>query len=1430
MHFSIRFSIIAIFTIVVTTVLINATIDTSYFHGLATDRINKKIDEVIPGSKLSFDTINLQFFPPTINLYGFKITDRNAEELAAIAHVEARVSLLSLFLFKPKLARLEVTSVAVNLPFPSADTAAIDPKTTSQGLLWPPDFEIPIENLIIRDGRVNWLFNADVPTTQSSFLNVEGINLALNHRSWTSWLAKVSVSSVNLFIDGAQLLKNTQVGFTAQGGSKATTISELQVLSRQLSVGGGANINYETRRAPIGIQNKRIFTDFIEALHITSQLKVKQADMAILGEFLGASDSDGLVDGEVQVQATLPLAGQTVAEPWLVTGRARSFSARLAGFRFLQSNINFSVKNDSFIFDHIEIRKDRQVAESLATGQGLIGFDSKVPLRFLIEPKNILLEDLLYILKVDDADFLTTELQSEKLLLEGQGSPLDLSLRGLAKLTELSIPQVRDLDSFPERPSCLFDLNLQITMQQVTIPATQGRCFAPSRPDITSPVLLEAAISYDTATGMNLRLASDEFTLELAQHFAKVSMTGLAKIESIIKGPYDNLVVDNKLTAKTFSIAEIPGKNLSATAIVDIASRTVLLPQVSFQFASRGSVTLQSGRLTIDGLVLSGDVDLNGISSESVERILRNTLEVADLEFAIDRLKGSIAVPLLEPLASRGRLKIEASSLEFQQKLLLEQISGLLVADTDSVSAQNLTLRHKGLLYALNYQQERTPRRRDTGRQSTLAELGLNPQDTFKLTLAVRRNPEFSPKDDQPLQARSSSYLPFAGPVLATSNIGFDLELDATIEGSFASYKGGFGARLDNFLIFHSEMAPIQLTGFIEDGQISIPLIRQSGNSFVARFNLDLTKAALPYSLVAYFDQFDLRALLSPFFAEDPRNYAYLSAEADLSGNLTEIFDSRGYLSFKKFRGQFFQGSGSKQDKISLASDDPIRLELQPGSWNFQSGKALRLYSEKLGISISMNQNNPPNNLNIVGDGTVNLALLKDLVPSVETAQGQLDFTFSLLGSIRQPKLNLTLEDRKLDPFDRKRWEPLAIGFVDMNPAITNIESQIKLKDNVLYIEKLRGNKGRNGRIAVSGKVDFTSNNPIDSQLQINLDGVQMDRLAIPVFKSANATLSGDLSLIGRQLPLQLSGNINIDEAASVTDFDLRKQIISNIRKSQAAPPLLQSNPMLNLDIAISSGDDIYIKNKNMDVTLQANLALKGSEQEPIILGQIETVKGTFTYRRDFDIQRSFVSFEEAIYPPDPRLDIVGKAEVKTEGISYLVTIIISGKASDPKVALSIDPPTKPDGTAATKLDVLVLLTTGRMRSLGSPTGDTLQNEALLLLAGYAETPLEKIFDLTGQQYIRQIYFDSYLPPATDDKDAIPIARANLPITITDDLNIILQYDRNENIKGLFQYSLNEKITVSGSVDPQAQDANENDDQNLPADTGVDLKFKFSFE
>ena len=105
------------------------------------------------------------------------------------------------------------------------------------------------------------------------------------------------------------------------------------------------------------------------------------------------------------------------------------------------------------------------------------------------------------------------------------------------------------------------------------------------------------------------------------------------------------------------------------------------------------------------------------------------------------------------------------------------------------------------------------------------------------------------------------------------------------------------------------------------------------------------------------------------------------------------------------------------------------------------------------------------------------------------------------------------------------------------------------------------------------------------------------------------------------------------------------------------------------------------------------------------------------------------------------------------------------------------------------------------------------------LFVGQFEEPIEKLFDLSGQKVIQQLYLDT-----THDDESNLVVRVNVPINLSEDLNLILQQDGSSTTNLSLKYTIHEGITVSGIVDSKKGDEDE-----TSTDTGIDIKFRFTF-
>jgi hypothetical protein len=86
------------------------------------------------------------------------------------------------------------------------------------------------------------------------------------------------------------------------------------------------------------------------------------------------------------------------------------------------------------------------------------------------------------------------------------------------------------------------------------------------------------------------------------------------------------------------------------------------------------------------------------------------------------------------------------------------------------------------------------------------------------------------------------------------------------------------------------------------------------------------------------------------------------------------------------------------------------------------------------------------------------------------------------------------------------------------------------------------------------------------------------------------------------------------------------------------------------------------------------------------------------------------------------------------------------------------------------------------------------------------------------------VYIDTYA-----DAEGTPVARFNLPLNITNDFDVILKVDQT-TVKVSSEYSLHDSISLTGGIESSNdQSGTSSKSSGAPADTGVDLKFKFAF-
>ncbi|MCX6116186.1 MAG: translocation/assembly module TamB domain-containing protein [Proteobacteria bacterium] len=689
-----------------------------------------------------------------------------------------------------------------------------------------------------------------------------------------------------------------------------------------------------------------------------------------------------------------------------------------------------------------------------------------------------------------------------------------------------------------------------------------------------------------------------------------------------------------------------------------------------------------------------------------------------------------------------------------------------------------------------------------------------------QVNISIRSLPADSPTNQL-------EFFPFIAPLAAKAGVAGTVSGSTKLSGNFKKLIGVSKLKLENVTILGSKV-PAVVGSLVIDGSKMEIMADQGGNALKGRLNFDFLEKGIPYSWFLATKNFDLRPFLPKVFSSDPRNFAYVTATWSLKGLFQDWWKSTGSLDIKNFESKIHTKKEYSKPPFEIKSRDLVQVKMRPDGWQTVDGKSLTLESIHGALQLGLQNSKPPEQLGISINGKLSLEILRTIIPKIEVATGQVQFNGGLFGPAQDPKINLSFSDTKISAETASTWQPVSIGTAEFRPPIKDMKIEATLTSDEIQISSLKGNKGT-GKISAEGVISLNRSNGKLTDLAINLDEASF-LYPFPIVKNFDSILDGNLRITGSKFPLLAGGQIIVKRARSNREIDIRNAIVESLRSSSLGSSGPESlDPSINFDINILANDSISFNSRTAQAVLSSDLKLAGTEISPEITGVVELKKGKFLYKRDFVIQRGLVNFDDPV-KPDPSLDISAQSEVS----GYKVNITISGKASEPIVDFSIDPPTRPDGSPITKLEIIQLLNRGSLpeQSLavalsnvgeGDNGESTAATEALNLLAGQVEDTVQRVFDLSGQNIIRQVYIDTYV---SDEK---PIARFNLPLSLTDDLDLILKVDQS-TVQITSELALHDSISLLGGVESNSEKKNGTANrQGGPADTGVDVKFKFAF-
>jgi len=343
--------------------------------------------------------------------------------------------------------------------------------------------------------------------------------------------------------------------------------------------------------------------------------------------------------------------------------------------------------------------------------------------------------------------------------------------------------------------------------------------------------------------------------------------------------------------------------------------------------------------------------------------------------------------------------------------------------------------------------------------------------------------------------------------------------------------------------------------------------------------------------------------------------------------------------------------------------------------------------------------------------GAVDLRLLAGFVPRLKTS-GAANVNASIDGTLAAPRINGRMEVTNA-----------SANYDDFPAGLSNVTGAFVFDASRLTFENVRAETG-GGELVFGGSLSYGDGfGAMRYDITTRATNV---RIRYPVGMSW--LTSGSLRFSGSTQAATLSGSVTVHRLLLAQGFDLAALLVSNsqaVRAPTTSSPFLRN---LQFDIQAKSSPDARVEWSSASFESEANLRVRGTWENPILLGRISLLNGELSFAGNrYRLSRGDIDFTNPF-----RLDPVLNVQATTTVQQYEVTLDISGPASRLAMSYRSDPPLP-------TTDIINLLALGQATEStayrGSTAAQTPQSGATSLLSEAISSQLggrlEKLFGIT---------------------------------------------------------------------------------------------------
>ena len=553
-----------------------------------------------------------------------------------------------------------------------------------------------------------------------------------------------------------------------------------------------------------------------------------------------------------------------------------------------------------------------------------------------------------------------------------------------------------------------------------------------------SPLRIGGLIATDDRDTISMQIGSPRFNLAILAPTLPLDIAGLGQLGVDLHGTSEQLDI-----AGTFKIAGLMVEGLElGEASGHLLAKDNLLTDLNATVAPRagGSFKLRDGKLNLDNLHMDANLQAADIDPATITAFAARL----DLPFSmqLDSFSAALTGPLLKPLKWLGDLELAASHASYADSEIFDslQIESKAAADglstyeigygNGSLGIRTKVERRAAQFTKLAQNQPSDQLKKPQTPTGILELLGGSVDDIFSIDLhtdeklAKSKSVQSSEKISKSLKKNRQSKLasrqlpldiadlPLVSNLFKDLGVQAQMTLAAQVKGPLGGLQGTFDGSLKNPQLLAAELPDVDFKGFIEASNFDL-IISQGGDSLEGRLSFDLKKSGIPFSWYLKFRRTDLRAFTPAIFHQDPRNFAYLSATWQMAGQMFDWWNATGQLDIEDIRAQYIQDVGNTPHVVTIGQEQPVSLVIDPKGWHMVDGQELQLTSPRGKFNLAVGPMQPPHSIALNLDGVVDVELLKELYPTVDTASGKLVGKVELTGSVNEPILQMELTDQK---------------------------------------------------------------------------------------------------------------------------------------------------------------------------------------------------------------------------------------------------------------------------------------------------------------------------------------------------------------------------------------------------------------------------------